>query len=258
MDPLATFYRLVPGAMMPTRAERSALGTLPVAALQYCEAITSASAYGWYAFPPISFHVQWDGTNFIWTHDDGSSWSPVRSEHAPGFADIFDAHSPADLTGFAPPMVTASAQPGVLQVWTGVMIRTRAGWSSLVRPPANLPRSRDYEPYEGIIETDRWFYPLFINLRIISADRPIFFDGLRPLLQVQPLKRETYEDHALQSAQFLDGVGSLTPRDWDDYRASLGVRGKDPMALPGRYSREVRKAGSRPHQIGAGEIEPLK
>lgn len=226
---------------MPMRADRAALGTLPVAALQYCEAITSASAFGWYAFPPLSFHVQWDGTNFIWTHDEGASWFPVRSEHLPNFADEFDASSPSDLVGLAPPMLTAIAQPGVLQIWTGVMMRTRAGWSALVRPPANLARSRDYEPYEGIIETDRWFYPLFTNVRMISADKPVFFDQHKPLLQVQPLRRETYDEATLRTAEFLDGLEAFTPRDWDDYRASLSERGKNPMMLPGRYAREVRK-----------------
>lgn len=253
MEPIATFYRIVPGAMMPMRADRAALGTLPVAALQYCEAITSASSFGWYAFPALSFHVQWDGTNFIWTYDDGDTWFPVKGEHAPGFAQHFDAHSPSDLVGLAPPILTAIAQPGVLQIWTGVMLRTRPGWSALVRPPANLARSRDYEPYEGVIETDRWFYPLFINVRMISSDRPVHFDQYRPLLQVQPLMRETYDEATLRSATFVDGLEAFSKRDWDDYRSSLGQRGKHQMMLPGRYARAARKRSTSSSVI-SGEL----
>lgn len=245
MAPIATFYRFVPGALMPMRADRAALGTLPTAALQYCEAITAASAFGWYGFPPLSFHVQWDGTNFLWTHDDADSWFPLRSEHAPGFDESFDAIAPKDMRGFAPPFLTALPQPGVLQVWTGAMVRTRPGWSLLVRPPANVARSRDYEPYEGVIETDRWFYPLFINLRIITADRPIFFDRNRPLLQAQPLLRQTYDEAELRSASFVDGVGSLKEGDWNDFRASIGARAQDPMMEPGRYAKDVRKRATR-------------
>lgn len=241
MIPIATFHRLAPACLMPMRADRSALGTLPTAALQYCEAITSASAFGWYAFPPIDFTVQWDGTDFIWTHDGADSWFPLKSTHLPEFDEWFDANAPEDLQGFAPPFLTALPQPGVLQVWSGVMVRTRPGWSMLIRPPANIARSRDYEPYEGIIETDRWFYPLFINIRIISADRPIVFSRHRPLLQAQPLMRETYDDEALRSAAFSDGVTSLTDQDWQDFRSSLAARAKDPMMAPGRYARDVRK-----------------
>lgn len=244
MEPIATFHRLADSALMPMRADRSALGTIPAAALQYCEAITSASAFGWYAFPPIDFHVQWDGTGFIWTHDDGASWSPLRSTFLPGFDDQFDRNVPANLKGLAPPFLTSLPQPGVLQIWSGVLIRTRPGWSALIRPPANIARSRDYEPYEGIIETDRWFYPLFINVRIIAADRPIFFDRHKPLLQVQPLKRETYDDEALRTATFADGFEAMDDADWSDYLASIGPRANNPMLAPGRYAKDVRKRQS--------------
>lgn len=244
MEPIATFHRLANSSLMPMRADRSALGTIPAAALQYCEAITSASAFGWYAFPPIDFHVQWDGTNFIWTNNDGVSWSPLRSTFLPGFDEQFDRSVPADLKGLAPPFLTSLPQPGVLQIWSGVLIRTRPGWSALIRPPVNVARSRDYEPYEGIIETDRWFYPLFINVRIVAADRPIFFDRHKPLLQVQPLKRETYDDEALRTAAFTDGLEAMDDADWRDYLGSIGPRANNPLLAPGRYAREVRKRQS--------------
>src|SRR5882672_5799107 len=54
--PLVTFYRMVAEGNHPMRADRSALGVLPTAAFQYCEAISIASAFGWYVFPPIDFH----------------------------------------------------------------------------------------------------------------------------------------------------------------------------------------------------------
>ena len=51
--PGLTFFRLVPGCRLPQRADRSAAGTMPTRAFRYCEALTSASAFGWYLFPPI-------------------------------------------------------------------------------------------------------------------------------------------------------------------------------------------------------------
>lgn len=244
MEPIATFYRVADSAVMPMRADRGALGTLPTAAFQYCEAVTSASAFGWYAFPPINFHVQWDGAEFIWTDNDSADWFPLSSTHLPGFDGDFDRVAPAAVRGLAPPFLTAVPQPGVLQIWTGVLLRTRPGWSALVRPPANVARSRHYELYEGIIETDKMFYPLFINMRILSVDRPISFDRHKPLLQIQPLIRETYGDASLQSATFIDGLQALTEKDWCDLQTSLSPRATNPLLAPGRYARDVRKRQS--------------
>jgi hypothetical protein len=95
------------------------------------------------------------------------------------------------------------------------------------------------------------FYPLFINLRILSHDRPIFFDRHRPLLQVQPLMRETYGEDALRSATFVDGLHALTERDWSDLHDSLSPRATDPLLAPGRYARNVRKRQSEePDEAG--------
>jgi len=165
------------------RADRSALGMLPTAAFQYGEPVCAASAFGWYVFPPAAFHVQWDGTAFVWTHDEGDMWQPLVSEHFPGLPERFDAAAPEDVRGFAPPFLSRVAQPGVLQIWSWLLVRTAPGWSVLVRPPANLPRSQHFEIYEGIIETDRWFSAVFANLRMIKANRPIAFDPTQPLVQ---------------------------------------------------------------------------
>ena len=54
---ISQFYRLIPGCPTPRRADRSADGTLPLVAYRYCEAIASASAFGWYFYPPISFSL---------------------------------------------------------------------------------------------------------------------------------------------------------------------------------------------------------
>jgi hypothetical protein len=223
------------------RADRSALGVLPTEAFQFCEAVTSASAFGWYLFPPLEFHVQWDGTDFLWTHGDADDWFPLVSEHFPGLRDVFDEKAPEDVRGFAPPFVTRMGPPGVLQVWTGFFARTTPGWSVLVRPPANLPRSHDYEPYEGIVETDRWFSPIFANLRVSSSNRPILFEPTRPLVQVQPLRRDIYEERHLRSFGVAEGLDDFSDSDWADYRKTIVTRSKDHGLRPGRYATDVRK-----------------
>src|ERR1041384_2460325 len=82
-EPLVTFFRAIPESFAPMRADRGALGVIPTAAFQYCEALTSASAFGWYVFAPMTFYLQWDGTDVIWTHDDAQTWYPLTMEHFP-------------------------------------------------------------------------------------------------------------------------------------------------------------------------------
>jgi len=239
--PLVTLYRMVPEAPRPIRADRSALGVLPAAALQYCEAVTSASAFGWYVFSPLELHLEWDGSEYIWTADGGAQWMPLTEEHFPGFPAVFDAAAPEDVRGYAPPFLTAGVAPGLLQLWTGLFVRTRPGWSLLVRAPANVPRSKHFEHYEGIVETDRWFMPLFANVRVTTTDRPIHIPMDRPLLQIQPLQRDCYAERNLNDVAVCESLADLTAETWDDYRRTVVTRAKDRANRPGRYAVDVRK-----------------
>ena len=100
----------------------------------------------------------------------------------------------------------------------------------LVRPPANLPRSLAFDLYEGIVETDRWFGPLFTNLRLIKTDMPIHFSTETPLVQVQPLHRSAYADEVSNAfgrrrrtrARFPPMHGSATSRRSSSPTSSRG------------------------------------
>ena len=165
--PIVTFYRLVPECRLPMRADRAAAGTMPTRAFRYCEAMTAASAFGWYVFPPITFSLMWDGgSEIFWTYKGQDAWFPLRKVQFPGFAEYFDNIAPEAAKGFSPSFLSAFKEPGVVQIWSGLIARTAPEWSLLVRSPANLARSQGYENYEGIIETDRWFGPLFTNVRL--------------------------------------------------------------------------------------------
>ncbi len=135
-NPVVRFYRLAGQARPPQRADRSACGTLPTRAYRYCEAVTSASAFGWWVFPPIDLQLMWDGSDVFWYHDGADDWMPLLpSAQLPGFAAEFDRASPDRLTGFAPPFLTALPEAGAVQIWTGLMVRTRPDWHLLVRRP---------------------------------------------------------------------------------------------------------------------------
>ena len=95
--PIVTFFRFVPECRLPMRADRAAAGTMPTRAFRHCEAMTSASAFGWYVFPPITFSLMWDGgSEIFWTFKGEDAWFPLSKVQFPGFADHFDKTAPAE------------------------------------------------------------------------------------------------------------------------------------------------------------------
>ncbi len=51
-----------------------------------------------------------------------------------------------------------------------------------------------YKVYEGIVETDRWFGPLFTNLRLTCTHALVEINPEMPLLQFQPIQASIYGD----------------------------------------------------------------
>jgi hypothetical protein len=253
---LITFHRLTPNTRPPQRADRSAAGSLPTRAFRYCEPVTSAAGFGYYLFPPIGFSVQWDGHDIMWTFEGAGDWLPLTSAQYPGFRDRFDAIAPDEIKEFAPPMLGALQEPGLIQLWTGLVVRTAPGWSLLVRSPANLPRNGGYEAFEGIVETDRWFGPLITNLRLTKTNVPIDFQPDYPLLQVQPIPRAIYQEAHLNNYEFVPELAQFTPEDWDDYYDTV-VRPNSQVVRPrGQYAAAARKRRSgetAPDNKSAGE-----
>lgn len=255
-QPLVSFYRLIPEARAPQRADRSAGGTLPTRAFRYCEPSAAASAYGWYVFPPIDFSLMWNGTDVVWTYKGSKSWYPLGAAQFPGFSRHFDRHAPADVKSFAPPFLGAATNPGIVQVWTGIFARCAPGWSLLVRPPANLARSRGFELYEGLIEADRWFGPLLTNLRLTQTDVPIEIRKDYPLVQVQPVPRFAYSNETLASFDVVETLDAFTAADWQRYRETVVKPNVAPVRRRGQYAAATRRQQKQscpaaPHALNA-------
>jgi hypothetical protein len=126
-------------------------------------------------------------------------------------------------------------------MWTGLMVESAEDWSILVRPPANLPRNLAYDLYEGVIETDRWFGPLFTNLRLIKTDVPIHFSTETPLVQVQPLHRSTYADEVTNGFGMVPALRAFPAEAWSRYEQSIVKPNVDPAQPAGAYASEVRR-----------------
>lgn len=239
--PLVEFFQLVPNERPPRKADRAVGGTIPTRAFRYCEAITSASGFGWYVFLPMTFKVVWDGHDVLWTYGGADEWLQLSSAaQYPGFSERFDLRAPPHLRGFCPTFLTRSIQPGGLQVWTGCIAKTAPGWSLLVRGVANLSKSLAYEALEGIIETDHWFGPLFDNVRILKTDVPIEFRNDIPFLQVQPVQKEVYSEKFLRNFVVKDWDG-LSAENWEQFHHTVVVPNIVPQRKRGQYAVSVRK-----------------
>jgi hypothetical protein len=236
------FYRLIEDTPKPQRADRSAGGLIPTRAFRYCEPMTTASAFGWYIFPPMDFSVLWNGSEIFWQYGDMDNWLPLEAAQYPYFSTEFDQKCPTALQGYAPPFISRASESGVLKIWSGLLAKTQPDWSILVRQPANLPTHSAYEHYEGIIETDRWFGPLFTNLRLRKTDIPITFKREMPLIQIQPLHRQTYAENILKNFEFAEDMTEFETDDWDDYKATVVDPGPAQERARGLYAKASRKA----------------
>ena len=242
---LATFYRMVPSASQPVPSDPAAGGTLPLRAYRYCEPIRIASGLGWYVFPPMDFSLLWDGTQIHWTYDAAPDWMPLDAVQFPKFAAEFDAKCPEDIQGYSPPFLASVLNPGVLQIWSGLIARTAPDWCLLLREPANIPRTQHFEGFEGVVETDRWFGPLFTNIRITKTDTPVHIKRDHPLFTIQPLHRSHIDPKLNQRVNKIGSIADLTDGDWDDYRATIVERVGE-KRVPGDYAKTARKRRKTP------------
>jgi len=245
-EPCATFYRLIPDIRLPQRADRSAAGTLPTRASRYCDAVTAAAGFGWWVFPPMDFSLLWDGDAVFWSWEGEPDWQPLSAVQFPNFAGQFDASAPAEIQGFSPPLLTVLPEPGLVQIWTGLMARTAPGWSLLIRPLANLAPGGGFSLFEGIVETDQWFGPVFTNLRLTRTHQPIRFSAGFPLAQLQPLPRIAYAEETLNAVEYRPGLSDFTASDWAEYHRNIVAPNADPARPHGAYAvaaRRGRKSG---------------
>jgi hypothetical protein len=233
---ICRFYRLIPDAPLPRQADRSADGTLPVRGYRYCEALAAASAFGWYVYPPLNFSLIWDGVEIAWTYEGADGWYPLRGAQFPGFQKMFEETAPDAVKSLAPSFLATAREPGVVQIWSGYLARTAPRWALLSRAPANIPRTQGYEHFEGIVESDTWFGPLFTNVRLTRTNSPVEFHVRYPLFQVQPLLRQCYRDTTFEVLEVAD----LDAADWRQFEATMKPNTEQMRAL-GHYAVDTRK-----------------
>lgn len=115
---VVTFHKISPGAISPMQGEKSALGSMPAAAHQFCEALRAASSFGWYISPPRDIRLRRDGAQTFF--DAEAEWLPLSRVVDPELSSYWDKHCPDDMRGGAPLYLSALFVAGVVQIWVWI------------------------------------------------------------------------------------------------------------------------------------------
>ncbi len=138
-----------------------------------------------------------------------------------------------------PPGLLSMAEPGLVQMFPGVVGQTAPGWSLYVAAAINVPERQGYEVLSGIIETDWYGGPLAPVLRLVKIDEPIVLRSDVPLFSVVPVPRTAYlgdvgSSVEPEAAHFESLREALAPRRLDlekgRYRRLTRVRVRDEAA----------------------------
>lgn len=225
-------------------ADKSALGTLPAAALQYCEPVRTASALGWYVFPPMELLLRWTGSDVFLR--DGDGWVECKSLVDVELAERWDAACPDALRGRVPPVVSRFPSRNIIQVWSGLLVTAAQGWGLLIRGLVNVPHTAQYRVFEGYVEADEYGpFPLFVNIQLLDTAADVRIDRLAPMFQVIPLDKNSLSSAARESeltdAFSAEPGGGLTPAQWAQVQRT--IRDVDPTVgkTTGTYSVEARR-----------------
>ena len=122
-----------------------------------------------------------------------------------------------------------------------LVARTRPGTSLLLRGPINVPRTQHYEVFEGIIETDHWFGPIFNNFRLTKTDTPVDFSAEEPFMQAIPLPRETYSEATFNDYQLVPELKDLRQDEWAAFHQTVVRPNTQEVRPRGQYAVTTRK-----------------
>jgi hypothetical protein len=238
---LITFHELVYNHRSPIRASKTAGDQLP-AGHHRCEPVRAASGLGWYIFLPTSFKLLWSGRKTLISLDDGKTWNKLDAVQYPDFEQKFQAHAPETAKFSSPWMCGMTQFHGIMQIWPGYLIKTAPDYSLLVRSPINMVPDDACQIMEGIVETDRWFGPLFTNIKLIDTGIPIDFRADQPFLQLIPIHRSEYEDEKLNNFTVHEGFDGLTADDWQAFERTIVQPSMNPVGRrQGAYAVAARK-----------------
>jgi len=237
--PIVSIFAATASITPPVLADPTVLGSIPHRAAVYCQPLIAATGYGWYIYPPADFDLLWDGDINYWRPAGTDRWSKLHIVQFSEFDKDFVESAPAwasDLTAI--PAIAHSPERGLIQLWTGLLIKTSENWSTHIGPLVNYPRLSHFEVFEGIIETEWWFGPLVTPLRITKTDQIIEFRKNRPYCQMKPVLNECFARETLENSSFHVASSYFGDEQWIELKHTLEMRGTN-KSERGGYKKEA-------------------
>jgi hypothetical protein len=189
----------------------------------------------------MDFRLLWDGKVIFFKCAGLDDWIQADALQFPKFKELFNASAPPEAQGMSPPFISSVPEPGSFQLWSGLVIKTPPQVFTYVRAPINLPPNNHTFTYEGVVETDSWFGPLFTNIKILKTDTEVIFSRNHPIMQVYPVDPSSL---SLGSSGDFAFVGSLQEFDddhWAAFKATIADR-VGPKREKGSYAVQSRKS----------------
>jgi hypothetical protein len=103
--------------------------------------------------------------------------------------------------------------------------------------------------WDGIIESDLWFGPLFTNFRLTRTEMPVYIRSQVPIIQVQPVPQLAYREQVLGNFACSEAA-DMTEDDWDRL-AHVLLPNPNANIRQGEYAVAVRKRRSCPYDMSA-------
>ena len=170
-------------------------------AVSQCGPYIHANSLGWWIFPPTDLDAEYHG-NGNWSVVEHNKYN--EQEHIDYLSKLksYEYKTEDGSTQEYSPILRTyvesnAADEHLLQIWTGVILRTPPGWGLLVRSPINAEEDYDrpWHVQEGVIESDWMDYDLWINLVFTRKNERVEIrqNMWPPLAQIVPIRREAYE-----------------------------------------------------------------
>ena len=237
--PGVCFYSLFGAAPLPQPARDVLPNALPLAAVQRCPPVTTASSLGWVLRPRVPFGVRWTGDSLhvalVDAAGDYGPWRDVVGDGplSPDASDLGSATDPEraaqarEIELDQMPLLDPSpfGDPREFQYLSGIVAVTNPGWALLVRSVPNWPRARgDYDVVEGVVETAWAGNVLPVMLRLRSEGVTVRFDPSSPLAVLHPVPVAAYtREHSVVTASGR-GIDAWPQDVWDRFLGGRRAR----------------------------------
>lgn len=195
-NPILKVWKLHPDACRIEKSDIHLNGHANKDAIKFCGPYKYANQIGYWIYSPVDIDIMWKGgrdfEHILHTPYDNSDYKIVKNlikdEDPITNNDIWI--SPQEgRTKFTFGMV----EEGLVQFWTGCILKTPPNWCLQVRSVINFPE-RGFQVMNGVLDTDWMFYDIWLNIVFTAKNEWIKIrkNDKIPLAQLVPIPRETY------------------------------------------------------------------